>query len=125
DLNKLYRNESALHERDGRYDGFQWLIGDDQDNSVYAWSRHGESGELLLVAHNFTPVPRPAYRIGILRGGIWRVILNSDSELYAGSNAGSGLELRAEDDPSHGQPFSLAVDLPPLGALILKPSVDR
>ena len=36
DLNRLYSQEPALHELDSDPRGFQWLIGDDRANSVFA-----------------------------------------------------------------------------------------
>ena len=123
DLNALHRNEPALHQLDGYESGFQWLIGDDKANSVYAWLRKGEQGAPLLVVHNFTPVPREGYRIGIPLAGRWTVLLNSDAEYYAGSNNGSCNEVTADEEVSHGQPYSLALNLPPLGALILRPEL--
>jgi len=119
DLNQLYRQYPALHQRDDSADGFQWLIGDDSSNSVYAWLRRGEDGAMVLVVHNFTPVVRTGYRIGVPQAGPWRVLLNSDAHQYSGSGAGSYGELQSEDQQSHGQPCSLALDLPPLGSLIL------
>lgn len=123
DLNHLYREEPALHQLDGKDAGFQWLIGDDEGNSVYAWLRKGEGGVPLLVVHNFTPVPRNNYRIGVPLEGAWTVLLNSDAEQYAGSNAGCSTETMTEDQVAHGQPASLVLDLPPLGTLILRPQV--
>ncbi len=123
DLNALYRNEPALHQLDGYESGFQWLIGDDKANSVYAWLRKGEQGAPLLVVHNFTPVPREGYRIGVPLAGRWTVLLNSDAEHYAGSNNGSCNEVTADEEVSHGQRYSLALNLPPLGALILRPEL--
>jgi 1,4-alpha-glucan branching enzyme len=125
DLNALHRNEPALHQLDGFETGFQWLIGDDKANSVYAWLRKGEQGAPLLVVHNFTPMPREGYRIGVPLPGRWSVLLNSDAEHYAGSNNGSCNEVTAEEEVSHGQPYSLALNLPPLGALILRPEVSE
>ncbi|KAF1054638.1 MAG: 1,4-alpha-glucan branching enzyme GlgB [Stenotrophomonas maltophilia] len=124
DLNLLVRGEPALYQLDGSADGFQWLIGDDAGNSAFAWLRHGEPGTRpLLVVLNATPVPRSNYRIGVPRGGHWDVLLNSDSERYAGSNAGSQGRLVSQAEPSHGQEDSLVIDLPPLGALLLAPAM--
>ncbi len=121
DLNGLYQQEPALHQLDGQAQGFQWLIGDDAQNSVYAWLRLDREGQPLLVVHNFTPVPRPGYRIGVPQDGTWHVALNSDAEHYAGSAAGSREGIASEGVGSHGQAYSLVLDLPPLGALILRP----
>jgi 1,4-alpha-glucan branching enzyme len=121
DLNRLYREERALHEQDCVPQGFQWLIGDDAHNSVYAWLRWSASGEPLLVVANFTPVPREGYRIGVPFGERWVEVLNSDAEGYAGSNYGNLGEVASEAVASHGQPLSLGLNLPPLGVLILRP----
>ena len=79
-------------------------------------------GEALLVVLNFTPVPRHGYRVGVPHGGAWRECLNSDSAIYGGGNVGNGpAPLAAEAVPTHGQPHSLSLTLPPLGALVLTP----
>jgi len=121
DLNRLYREVPALHDQDDVAQGFEWLIGDDATNSVYAWLRWSKAGKQLLVVANFTPVPREAYRIGVPFAGTWGEVLNSDAALYAGSNYGNGGGVHTHADASHGQPFSVALNLPPLGVLILEP----
>jgi len=121
DLNRLYREEPALHEQDDAPQGFQWLIGDDAINSVYAWLRWSKDGEPVLVVANFTPVPREGYAVGVPFGGRWSEVINSDADTYAGSNFGNGGEVLAQDEPRHGQPASLSLNLPPLGVLILRP----
>ncbi|MCY1260593.1 1,4-alpha-glucan branching enzyme GlgB [compost metagenome] len=122
DLNALYRAQPALHGCDERPEGFQWLIGDDQRNSVFAWLRHSAGQPPVLVVLNFTPVPRNGYRIGVPTAGTWQVLLNSDSEAYAGSGAGSQGALETTADAAHGQPHSLLLDVPPLGALWIAPA---
>lgn len=120
DVNHLYRNEPALHELDHKAEGFQWLVGDDHKNSVYAWLRRGTHGAPVVVVHNFTPTPRFKYRIGVPQPGSWRVLLNSDAECYGGSNSGVAAAFAIEE-PGHDQPCMLELDLPPLGSLLLKP----
>ncbi len=71
---------------------------------------------------NFTPVPREGYRIGVPFGEHWVELLNSDAELYAGSNVGNLGAVVADEVASHGQPLSLALNLPPLGVLVMKPA---
>lgn len=121
DLNQLYRNEPALYERDGYADGFEWLIGDDHHNSVFAWLRHGAGpGSALLVVHNFTPIPRNDYRVGVPFAGEWEVLLNSDAERYCGSEAGSVGVVVTDSAPTHGKDQSVLLNLPPLATLLLK-----
>ncbi|MQU07972.1 1,4-alpha-glucan branching protein GlgB [Pseudomonas helleri] len=120
DLNQLYREEPALHEQDDVPQGFQWLIGDDATNSVFAWLRWSKAGKPVLVVANFTPVPREAYRVGVPEAGTWHEIINSDAGVYSGSNYGNGGGVNTDPQPSHGQEVSLALNLPPLGVLILR-----
>jgi 1,4-alpha-glucan branching enzyme len=122
DLNRLYRELPALHEQDGKPQGFQWLVGDDARNSVFAWLRWSSEGQPVLVVANFTPVPREGYRIGVPFGERWQEVLNSDAEGYAGSNIGNFGTVGSEPVPAHGQPLSLTLQLPPLGVLIMKPA---
>ena len=121
DLNRLYRSEKALYEQDCQPQGFQWVIGDDAGNSVYAYLRWSKEGEPLLVVANLTPVPRHGYRVGVPFSGKWAELLNSDAGVYAGSNIGNGGAVVADDVKSHGQAFSLALDLPPLAVVVFKP----
>ena len=121
DLNRLYGAETALHARDSRGDGFQWVIGDDRANSVFAFLRLGEEGSApILVVCNFTPVPRHGYRIGVPRAGRWREIANTDSHFYGGSDVGNEGEVHTLGEPSHGEPQSIFLTLPPLATVMLK-----
>jgi 1,4-alpha-glucan branching enzyme len=120
DLNRLYRGERALHERDCESHGFRWIVVEDRDNSVLAWLRTGGEGSRPVVAAcNFTPVPRAGYRLGLPLPGRWREILNTDAAAYEGSNAGNAGGVFAEGVASHGLPCSAALTLPPLATLWL------
>jgi 1,4-alpha-glucan branching enzyme len=125
DLNRLYRSEAALYDSDAHAEGFQWLIGDDAGNSVFAYLRRSVASDAppVLVVCNFTPVPREAYRIGIpaaKKGARWREVLNTDAHCYGGSNTGNLGAVIAQDEPSHGQPASLLLTLPPLATIVLQ-----
>jgi 1,4-alpha-glucan branching enzyme len=123
DLNRLYRREPALHQVDAEPAGFAWMDCADADQSVIAfvrWAR--EQRSLVLCACNFTPVPRHGYRIGVPRPGFYRELLNTDSAFYGGSDIGNGGGVMSEPVPWHGQPHSVLLTLPPLGALWLAPT---
>jgi len=118
DLNRLYCSEPALHEADNRPDGFEWVDLHDSASSVFSFLRkRPHSGEMVLVALNCTPVPRPGYRVGVPFGGYWKERLNSDATNYGGSGAGNSGSAWAEPLPWHGHPHSLYLTLPPLSAL--------
>ncbi len=120
DCNHAYRDLPALHERDCEGQGFQWIVVDDRDNSVFAWLRHGAEGSrMLAMVANFTPVPRERYLVGLPRGGRWREALNSDGGVYGGSNCGNAGGVVATARPQHGFDFSAELTLPPLGTLWL------
>jgi 1,4-alpha-glucan branching enzyme len=123
ELNRLYQAEPALHAWDGDPRGFRWVIGDDATHSVFAWLRFAEGARPVLVVSNLTPVPLHDYRIGVPQGGCWREALNSDARDYGGSGVGQGA-VQADDHPSHGQPHSLVLSLPPLGTVFLLPEQD-
>jgi 1,4-alpha-glucan branching enzyme len=122
DLNHLYRGTAALHELDFSAAGFSWIDCDDADVSVISFLRRSSSGTLALVVCNFTPVPRPSYRVGVPVAGRWQERLNSDAADYGGSGQGNLGALSTEAHPAHGQPQSLALRLPPLAVLILTPA---
>ena len=120
DLNRLYREHAALHGGDSDPAGFAWVIGDDRENSVFAYLRRaGEGAPSLLVVVNMTPVPRHGYRIGVDATGRWREILNTDAAAYGGGGVGNAA-LEAERVPAHGRTASLALTVPPLATLILQ-----
>jgi len=122
DLNRLYREEPALHEGDVDPVGFQWIHCDDWQQSVYSYLRWNKRrDQFVVVVLNFTPVPRHDYRIGVPRPGFYAELLNTDAGIYGGSNVGNAGGVTAENVPQHGFPCSLSLTLPPLAALILKP----
>jgi 1,4-alpha-glucan branching enzyme len=123
DLNHAYRSEPALHKIDFDWRGFDWLESHDNENSVFAFLRKTDDPrDSVAVVMNFTPVPRYEYRVGVPVGGNWREMLNTDASIYGGGNVGNGGMVCALDEPWAGQPHSLCLTLPPLGAIYLKPA---
>src|SRR5947209_9773212 len=122
DLHRVYRSQSALHEVDFDWHGFEWLESHDNENSVFAFLRKGrDPHNMLTVVCNFTPVPRYDYRVGVPTGGPWREVLNTDSSRYAGGNVGNNGQVWARDEAWAGRPHSLCLTIPPLGAVYLTP----
>ena len=120
DLNGLYRKYPALHARDCEGEGFEWLIADDHENSVFAWARHsGSDGKSVAVITNFTPIPRDNYVLPLPRAGQWREILNTDAAVYGGSGRGNMGGIVAGKEPSHGKPASGRISVPPLATVYL------
>jgi 1,4-alpha-glucan branching enzyme len=121
DLNRLYRELPALHQRDSEAEGFEWLELHDNEQSVLVFMRRAaEPAHNVVIACNFTPVARHGYRVGVPLSGYYRERLNTDAEVYGGANIGNGGGIMAEDAGSHGRPHSLSLTLPPLGTVILE-----
>lgn len=120
DLNRLYREQGALHEFDHSSEGFEWIDANDSSNSVFSFLRKGEDGAMILIAVNATPVPRERHRLGVPEGGYWQEILNTDAELYAGSNLGNQGGVQAAAVEFHGRPWSVQVCLPPLATVLFR-----
>jgi 1,4-alpha-glucan branching enzyme len=115
DLNRLYRREPALWEADYETMGFRWIDCTDAENSVLTFIRRDRSERsCVLVVMNLTPVYRENYRVGVPLKGYWREVLNSDAEMYGGSNQGNLGGISADDYQVHQQPYSLNLSLPPM-----------
>jgi 1,4-alpha-glucan branching enzyme len=119
DLNRLYRDLPPLHDLDFQSEGFGWIDCHDADQSILTFQRRDRQGRAVVVALNFTPVPRDGYRIGAPAAGFWREIFNSDSAYYGGGNLGNGAGLMTEDLPWMGYAQSLVLTLPPLAGVVL------
>jgi 1,4-alpha-glucan branching enzyme len=120
DLNHLYRSIPALHARDCEPEGFQWLIADDKDNSVYAWLRSVPGERPVMVISNFTPVVRENYRVPLPVSGRWVERFNSDAPGYGGSGKGNDGEVRAKSGDYRSFVASASLTLPPLATLIFE-----
>jgi 1,4-alpha-glucan branching enzyme len=121
DLNTAHRGEPALHQRDFRPEGFSWADVSDSEQSVIGLFRKGaDAGDIILIACNFTPVPRHNYRFGVPHAGFWAEILNSDAPLYGGSGQGNIGGVHTTPVGWHGHLQSVNLVLPPLGMIALK-----
>jgi len=120
DLNHLYREIPALHQVDFDSHGFTWIDCNDAAKSLLSYIRRDRSGNFVVVVLNLTPMPRENYRLGVPAAGFYREMLNTDAELYGGSNMGNCGGVAADDWPHMDHPCSLRLNLPPLSALILK-----
>lgn len=122
DLNHLYASTPALHELDASHAGFEWIDYQDVENSVISFVRKGKDpDDVVVIACNFTPVVRYGYRVGVPEADAYEEFMNTDAGVYGGSNAGNLGRVAVEDVKSHGRALSLALTLPPLAAVYLRP----
>ncbi len=126
DLNKLYTTHKAMYEIDFSYDGFEWLDCNDSDHSIISFLRKGSSNDdVLLFVCNFTPVVYNGYRIGVPYDAHYMEVLNSDSELYGGSNVGNLGGVHSEKIEHLQRPYSISINIPPLAMVVFKPDFDK
>ena len=119
ELNHVYKDTAPLYQLDQWPEGFEWLVADDGNNSVFVFERRDREGNRVIVISNFTPVVREGYRFGVNSAGEYREILNSDDLHYKGSGVSAGATLKTEEVWSHGKPNSLSVTVPPLATVYL------
>ena len=119
------REEPALYEGDCEPWGFWWIEPDDAENGVLAFARRDRADRSVVVGVcNFTPLPRPGWRVGFPWAGAWVERLNSDAEEYGGTGMGSGGLVQAEPMPWQGQAASAEVNIPPFGAVFFHASKE-
>jgi 1,4-alpha-glucan branching enzyme len=121
DLNLLYRAHPALHELDCFDGGFEWIEGGDVEQSVIAFSRAAAGQrQRVVVVLNYTPMVRYGYRVGVDVPGRYLELLNTDAAEYGGGGVGNLGAVDTNPVAWHGRAQSLALTLPPLGAVFLR-----
>ena len=124
DINHLYRNKRALYELDNEEGGFEWIDCSDHENGIISFIRKQVDGAPLITICNFTPVVRSEYRIGVPNSAHYRELLNSDSSIYGGGNQGNSGGVESEPTASHGMDNSINLTIPPLGVIVLEPTLQ-
>ncbi|HDQ25212.1 MAG TPA: 1,4-alpha-glucan branching protein GlgB [bacterium] len=125
DLNRVYKSQPALYERDFTYEGFRWIDCRNFEESVISFIRKGENeDDDIVIVCNFTPVARHHYTLGFPSSGFWDEILNSDAKEYGGSGAGNYGGVHVFPFEAHGMGNSATLTVPPLGVLFFKKRVN-
>ncbi|MDH6594973.1 1,4-alpha-glucan branching enzyme [Variovorax sp. TBS-050B] len=120
-LNRVYRASPALYQQDFSPAGFEWIVADDSEASVFAFLRKARDGAPpLLVVSNMTPVPRTNYLLGVPKGGFWTEVINTDAVEFGGSGWGNLGSVEAAPVRAHGRSHAVSLTLPPLSTLILE-----
>ena len=118
--NALYLAQKPLWELDFSWEGFEWICADDNTANTAAFLRKDQKGNFLVVLCNFSPIHHKGYRIGVPCRGVYQEIFNTDEVLFGGQGRLNPEPLMTSDEPCHGRDQQLAVDIPPMGAVILK-----
>ena len=120
DLNRFYLSESPLWEEDYSWEGFQWLVSDDNQNNVVVFLRRDKAGKELVCAFNFSPNTYDGYRFGCPPVKEYVEVFNSDAKVYGGSGAVNAAPCKVSWQESHGQESSVSIRIPPFGAVFLR-----
>ncbi|MDG2437512.1 MAG: 1,4-alpha-glucan branching protein GlgB [Polaribacter sp.] len=121
DLNKLYKKEPALHQKQFSPEGFEWIDHGDHENSVMSYLRKGiNEKDNIIVVLNLTPVPREHYRIGLPKAGALTAIFNSDAIKYNGSGKFKNKKITSDQKAWNARENSIELNLPPLGMMVYK-----
>jgi 1,4-alpha-glucan branching enzyme len=120
DLNRVYRETNALWSQDTDPVGFHWIDANDALGNAYSFLRYGTDGSIIACVANFSPVPHERYQLGLPKAGRWEEVVNTDAEVYFGSGVGNFGAVDAGDEAWHGQPASVRLRIPPLGAIWLR-----
>ena len=120
ELNKFYLDNAPLWEGDFAPEGFSWIIGDDNGNSVLAYLRRDKSGNEIISVCNFTGVTRKGYRIGVPKEGTYRVVFSSAKPEFGGRNESTVGSVRAKKIPMHGYEYSIELDVEGFSCMYIK-----
>jgi 1,4-alpha-glucan branching enzyme len=122
-LNFIYKQEPALWELDFDPQGFTWIDADNAGQGVLSFIRKaGNPEEYIVIVCNFTPNVYHDFRIGVPYSSQMHEMLNSDDERFGGSGCIHSGYYYAQQIPFHNQAYSIQLTIPPLAALMLKPT---
>ncbi len=119
-LNLFYKENPPLWENDRDWDGFSWLVPDDNSNNILVFLRRDRAGREIVCAVNFSPVAQENYRFGVPEKAEYREVFNTDEARWGGSGVVNAGTIPVEEVPSHGREVSIRVRIPALGAVYLR-----
>ena len=124
-LNQFYKDHPAFWQVDYSWEGFQWIVPDDYQQSVVAFLRKDAAGKQIMIVCNFTPVLRESYIMGAPVAGSYKELLNSDDAAFGGSGLHHNKAVRSKKVPMHGFDQSITITLPPLSAVYFEVPAPR
>lgn len=119
DLNHIYLDNKALYRLDSSYDGFKWVVVDDNKQNVLSFVRYDGDGGHILAVFNFSPVERKGYVMGVPEKKLYKSIINSNDVKYGGTDT-EPISVAAVKVESHGFPYCIALDIAPNSAVFYK-----
>ena len=118
--NAFYKEEPALWDVDFDWQGFEWLVPDDNHNNVIVFLRRDRGGNELLCAVNFSPNDYGAYRVGVPPRRQYVPAFTTDAPAFGGTGFADTSPVAVEAVPSHGRDHSAVIRIPAFGAVFLR-----
>ena len=118
--NAFYKEEPALWDVDFDWQGFEWLVPDDNHNNVIVFLRRDRAGNELLCAVNFSPNDYGAYRVGVPPRRQYIPAFTTDAPAFGGTGFADTSPVAVEAVPSHGRDHSAVIRIPAFGAVFLR-----
>ncbi len=123
-INHFYLENPPMWQIEDSWEGFKWLVADDNKQNIIAFRRMDEQGNEVIVICNFCNVKREDYRIGVPSENDYVEALNTDATEFGGTGVKNG-KIICENIPMHGQAQSISLTIPPLSTVYLKPVVKK
>ena len=117
--NAFYKSTKELWEIDFSWEGFEWIYPDDNHGNCVSFFRKNKHGEELIFICNFSGISRNNYSLGVNKPGTYIELFNSDREEYGGKG-GLNKPMEAREAVCYSRPYTIDVDVPPLGAVFIK-----
>lgn len=126
DLNKFYLKEQALWNYDHTWTGFKWMEPNNGEQSILIFKRLGldEKDSLIIIA-NFCPLSYTDYQVGVPTDGNYRLAFNSDELTYGGTGFKMKKTMKGQNNPLHGEDYSVSIHIPPSSFVVIKGVVPR
>ncbi len=126
ELNHLYKKRAELWEVDNSWEGFNWVVSDDNEQSIIVFKRLDENENEIMVVCNLGALDREGYMIGVDESCSYKLLLNSDEEKYGGSGVKLKKSYRSKKGNMHGRPYSISLNIPAFTTLYLSlPKEDK
>ncbi len=119
-LNKFYVERPELWEVDNDWQGFKWIVCDDNSNSVLVFRRISKSGKELIFVANFQPVEHEVYSFGVPYYADYVEVFSTEDKKYGGKGS-ANKSVKAKTEGMHGEPYSVTIKIPPMSAMFFEP----
>lgn len=118
-LNKLQKKYPALYQYDYSFNGFKWVDADNAKDNIFIYTRRADDQKLLVVL-NMSPNHYKNFRIGIEKKGSVKEILNSDKDIYGGSNILNPRAIRTQAIGHNNLEYSVEIEIAPFASAVFE-----